>query len=630
MGTKIGFDSKLAVTTPIDWNKISSTVTKSLNDLKERRQKAREDTDTDYRDLIKKFQNEPQSQSDILNTQLSEMSQQIQNAALADKRMFQSGAMTAEEYNRKKANRLDSTQILLDTYKKKSNDYDEIISLVESNDPKKRLSGVTLAQRAQLEQIFEFKGFQYQLDPLTNEGNMVKKDDKGNVIESFNASELAFMKHRRYNAFDSAKASEDIAKAIGTQTFRDAAGTTVKGFNVGSFGEEYKKDLDKAKREAVKAVLTDDNAMAYLFDTVKFIDGKEITVTNSVEEALKNEAAILIGTDGNPILTRIDEKDAKAKNITPEQIKKLNEKNEKLYNLAVDNLDDQVTLKLDRSKEAKVPTESDKDRAFDRRTGRAKDVAMATDLALVHQGQELADRKVGATQLGALDDTITRILEYPNKIEVYRIEPGATEETFITVDMSQGTERFVRGGASTFGVEYRDINDAVKRSGIDFELKRNRENIGNGTVLFERKKVEKPKKKSKLEIFRERANIDFGPESVKLDTVIDTNKDPDVINDDLFASKLAPILKNYGFTVEPFSRFNPNEGIKLQSSTDVNQRKEFELENLDTPEANLQKVLNDIQVYIEGTFKKPEDAAVKVIKEGKRGGIDYTQFNDPD
>jgi len=45
------------------------------------------------------------------------MSQQIQNAALADKRMFQSGAMTAEEYNRKKANRLDSTQILLDTYK---------------------------------------------------------------------------------------------------------------------------------------------------------------------------------------------------------------------------------------------------------------------------------------------------------------------------------------------------------------------------------------------------------------------------------------------------------------------------------------------------------------------------------
>ena len=70
MGTKIGFDSKLAVTTPIDWNKISSTVTKSLNDLQTRRQKAREDTDADYKDLIKKFQNEPQSQSDILNTQL--------------------------------------------------------------------------------------------------------------------------------------------------------------------------------------------------------------------------------------------------------------------------------------------------------------------------------------------------------------------------------------------------------------------------------------------------------------------------------------------------------------------------------------------------------------------------------
>jgi len=55
MGTKIGFDSKLAVTTPINWNKISSTVTTELNNLKERRQKAREDTDTDYRDLKKSF-----------------------------------------------------------------------------------------------------------------------------------------------------------------------------------------------------------------------------------------------------------------------------------------------------------------------------------------------------------------------------------------------------------------------------------------------------------------------------------------------------------------------------------------------------------------------------------------------
>lgn len=630
MGTKIGFDSKLAVTTPINWNKISSTVTTELNNLKERRQKAREDTDTDYRDLIKKFQNEPQSQSDILNTQLSEMSQQIQNAALADKRMFQSGAMTAEEYNRKKANRLDSTQILLDTYKKKSSDYDEIISLVESNDPKKRLSGVTLAQRAQLEQIFEFKGFQYQLDPTSNEGNMVKKDDKGNIIESFNASELAFMKHRRYNAFDSATASEDIAKAIGTQTFRDAAGTTVKGFNVGAFGQEYKKDLDKAKREAVKAVLTDDNALAYLFDTVKFIDGKEITVTNSVEKALNNEAAILIGTDGNPILTRIDEKDAKAKNISSEQIKKLNEKNEKLYNLAVDNLDDQVTLKLDRSKEAKVPTQSDKD-SYQRRSGlRGTDRQNATDLAKIHQGQTIADRKVGAQQLGGSDPSIVRIIEFQDQIIIERVNDEGEIIKENPIDMTLTTEDFVRAGASTFGVQYTDINDAVENSGINYKLSRNTDDIIDNTVLFERTKVEKPKKKSKLEIFRERANVDFGPESVKLDTVIDTNKDPDVINDDLFASKLAPILKNYGFTVKPFSRFALNEGIKLQSSKDVNQRKEFELENLDTAKANLEKVLNDIQVYIEGTFVEPEDKAVKVIQEGSQGGIDYTQFNKQD
>ena len=136
------------------------------------------------------------------------------------------------------------------------------MTLIESDDPKKRLSGVTLAQRAQLEKIFDFKEYQYQLNPETNEGMMVKKDADGNVVDTVSASELAYMKHRRYNAFDSAKASADIAESIGTQTFRDAAGTTVKGFNVGAFGEEYKKDLDKAKREAVKAVLTDDNALA--------------------------------------------------------------------------------------------------------------------------------------------------------------------------------------------------------------------------------------------------------------------------------------------------------------------------------------------------------------------------------
>ena len=628
MGTKIGFDSKLAVTTPIDWNKISSTVTKSLNDLQTRRQKAREDTDADYRELIKKFQNEPQSQSDILNTQLSELSSQIQNAALADKRMFQSGAMKAEEYNRKKANRLDSTQLLLDTYKKKSADYDEIISLIESDDPKKRLSGVTLAQRAQLEKIFDFKEYQYQLNPETNEGMMVKKDADGNVVDTVSASELAYMKHRRYNAFDSAKASADIAESIGTQTFRDAAGTTVKGFNVGAFGEEYKKDLDKAKREAVKAVLTDDNALAYLFDTIKFIDGKEITVTNSVEEALKNDAAILLGQDGNAILTRIDKNDPRVSSLDPKQIDQLNKKNEKLYNLAVDNLDDQVTLKLDRTKEAQVPTQSDKD-SYQRRSGvRAKDRQNATDLAKIHQGQTIAERKIGAQQLGGLDPSIVRIIEFKDQVIIERVNDEGEIIKENPIDMTLTTEDFVRAGASTFGVQYTDINDAVKNSGINPKLSRKTADIMDNTVLFERKKVEKPKEKSKLEIFRERANIDFSPESVKLDTVIDTNEDPNVINDDLFASKLAPILKGYGFTVEPTGRIQ--EVIKIQSSKDVNQSKEFKLENLSTPKANLEKVLNDIQVYIEGTFKEPEDKAVKVIQEGSQGAMDYTQFNKQD
>ena len=628
MGTKIGFDSKLAVTTPIDWNKISSTVTKSLNDLQTRRQKAREDTDADYKDLIKKFQNEPQSQSDILNTQLSELSSQIQNAALADKRMFQSGAMKAEEYNRKKANRLDSTQLLLDTYKKKSADYDEIISLIESDDPKKRLSGVTLAQRAQLEKIFDFKEYQYQLNPETNEGMMVKKDADGNVVDTVSASELAFMKHRRYNAFDSATASTDIAESIGTQTFRDAAGTTVKGFNVGAFGEEYKNDLNKARKEAVKAVLTDNNALAYLFDEIKFIDGEEITVTNNVEDALKNEGAILLGQDGNAILTRIDKNDPRVSSLGPKQIDQLNKKNEKLYNLAVDNLDDQVTLKLDRSKEAQVPTQSDKD-SYQRRSGiRAKDRQNATDLAKIHQGQTIAERKIGAQQLGGLDPSIVRIIEFKNQIIIERVNDDGEIIKENPIDMTLSTEDFVRAGASTFGVQYTDINDAVKNSGINPKLSRKTADIMDNTVLFERKKVEKPKKKSKLEIFRERANIDFGPESVKLDTVIDTNEDANVINDDLFASKLAPILKNYGFTVEPTGFIN--EVIKIKSAKDVNETKEFNLENLNTPKANLQKVLNDIQVYIEGTFKEPEDKAVKVIQEGSQGAIDYTQFNKQD
>jgi len=628
MGTKIGFDSKLAVTTPIDWNKISSTVTKSLNDLQTRRQKAREDTDADYRDLIKKFQNEPQSQSDILNTQLSELSSQIQNAALADKRMFQSGAMTAEEYNRKKANRLDSTQLLLDTYKKKSADYDEIMTLIESDDPKKRLSGVTLAQRAQLEKIFDFKEYQYQLNPETNEGMMVKKDADGNIVDTVSASELAFMKHRRYSAFDSAQASDDIAESIGTQTFRDAAGTTVKGFNVGAFGEEYKKDLDKAKREAVKAVLTDDNALAYLFDTVKFIDGKEITVTNSVEDALKNEGAILLGQDGNAILTRIDKNDPRVSKLSPDQIEQLNKKNEKLYNLAVDNLDDQVTLKLDRSKEAQVPTQSDKD-SYQRRSGvRAADRQNATDLAKIHQGQTIAERKIGAQQLGGLDPSIVRIIEFKNQIIIERVNDEGQIIKENPIDMTLTTEDFVRAGASTFGVKYTDINDAVKNSGINYKLSRNTDDIMDNTVLFERKVVEKPKKKSKLEIFRERANVDFGPESVKLNTVIDKNEDATVINDDLFAQKLAPILKGYGFTVEPTGFFN--EVIKIKSAKDVNQTKEFKLNNLDTAKANLQKVLNDIQVYIEGTFVEPEEKAVKVIQEGSQGTFDYTQFNNPD
>ena len=96
----------------------------------------------------------------------------------------------------------------------------------------------------------------------------------------------------------------------------------------------------------------------------------------------------------------------------------------------------------------------------------------------------------------------------------------------------------------------------------------------------------------------------------------------------MFAQKLAPILKRYEFTVEPSGFIN--EVIKIKSAKDVNQTKEFNLEKLDTPEANLQKVLNDIQVYIEGTFKEPEDKAVKVIQEGSQGGIDYTQFNNPD
>ena len=628
MGTKIGFDSKLAATTPIDWNKISSTVTKSLNDLQTRRQKAREDTDADYKDLIKKFQNEPQSQSDILNTQLSELSSQIQNAALADKRMFQSGAMKAEEYNRKKANRLDSTQLLLDTYKKKSADYDEIISLIESDDPKKRLSGVTLAQRAQLEKIFDFKEYQYQLNPETNEGMMVKKDADGNVVDTVSASELAFMKHRRYNAFDSATASTDIAESIGTQTFRDAAGTTVKGFNVGAFGEEYKNDLNKARKEAVKAVLTDNNALAYLFDEIKFIDGEEITVTNNVKEALKNDSAILLGQDGNAILTRIDKNDPRVSSLGPKQIDQLNKKNEKLYNLAVDNLDDQVTLKLDRSKEAQVPTQSDKD-SYQRRSGiRAKDRQNATDLAKIHQGQTIAERKIGAQQLGGLDPSIVRIIEFKNQIIIERVNDDGEIIKENPIDMTLSTEDFVRAGASTFGVQYTDINDAVKNSGINPKLSRKTADIMDNTVLFERKKVEKPKKKSKLEIFRERANIDFGPESVKLDTVIDTNEDANVINDDLFASKLAPILKNYGFTVEPTGFIN--EVIKIKSAKDVNETKEFNLENLNTPKANLQKVLNDIQVYIEGTFKEPEDKAVKVIQEGSQGAIDYTQFNKQD
>jgi hypothetical protein len=247
----------------IDWSKIGSDVTKTLNEVVDLREKKKAAIDEETNKNLETLQNAPKGEDTDVNGWTINAANDLTQGLLLQNRLLKSGKSSVKDYTLYMANTKSGTTQAFNV----ANEYQKQFSLkmerMKSQDPATRSQALEWTSMGYLEGFGKLSDSKLIQDPLTGQisvGMMETNSDGVRVLtpKVMAVNDLYKSVAQKYDYFDSKAATGGVAKVLA-----DVVRTEIKAGGIGTKGEIIttedalqKPNTAKALEDGVNSFLT--------------------------------------------------------------------------------------------------------------------------------------------------------------------------------------------------------------------------------------------------------------------------------------------------------------------------------------------------------------------------------------
>ena len=238
----------------IDWSKIGSDVTKTLNEVVDLREKKKAAIDEETNKNLETLQNAPKGEDTDVNGWTINAANDLTQGLLLQNRLLKSGKSSVKDYTLYMANTKSGTTQAFNV----ANEYQKQFSLkmerMKSQDPATRSQALEWTSMGYLEGFGKLSDSKLIQDPVTGQisvGIMETNADGIRVLtpKVMAVNDLYKSVAQKYDYFDSKAATAGVAKLLA-----DVVKTEIKAGGIGTKGEIITTENALQKKETLKAL----------------------------------------------------------------------------------------------------------------------------------------------------------------------------------------------------------------------------------------------------------------------------------------------------------------------------------------------------------------------------------------
>ena len=302
LGQEGAFYAERQPTDYIDWSKISSDLSKTLDAEAQRRTELKAFLDEENRLAINELQKSPQGEHKGANQFALEFADNGSKYLLMLNKMLKSGQMSVKDYTVAVQNIKDGTNDTFSMLKEYQANFKDIMDRAKNDDNQM----LELFTSSQIEGYGDFNKSQIYIDPSSGRVSIAMKEKKivdgkevyvmtNNPNQIATVSSLRGQLKARYDKFNVDNATDLYVKSLGKEI---EAVKAAGGYNNIS-DVTAKDDFYKAETDAIHAMLTNPlHNSSILTNSKKFTDdGKQYGFTYDKAEAERDPSKILLRLD---------------------------------------------------------------------------------------------------------------------------------------------------------------------------------------------------------------------------------------------------------------------------------------------------------------------------------------------
>jgi hypothetical protein len=459
LGQEGAFYAERQPTDYIDWSKISSDLSKTLDAEAQRRTELKAFLDEENRLAINKLQESPQGEHKGANQFALEYADNGSKYLLMLNKMLKSGQMSVKDYTVAVQNIKDGTNDTFSMLKEYQANFKEIMDRAKNGDNQ----ALELYTSSQIEGYGDFNKSQIYIDPSSGRVSIAMKDKKivdgkevyvmtENPNQIATVSSLRGQLKARYDKFNVDNATDLYVQSLG----KEIESVKAAGGYMNISDVTAKDDFYKAETDAIHAMLTNPlHNSSILTESKKFTDdGKQYGFTYDRAEAEKDPSKILLRLDPSSNVAMPDfESTANGR---------------KQMEIATEWVRTQARTKYDKeTRFQEVAPPRARTQAEIEEGGRIKSEKEITAMVGQLWGGSDAEVGVATTAFRDFNPNIKKVKRTPEGVELNIIVDGKLEQR--TIPFSENgkllsQEQFIRKAVPLL-TGIRDVESAIKRGG---------------------------------------------------------------------------------------------------------------------------------------------------------------------
>lgn len=593
LGQEGAFYAERQPTDYIDWSKISSDLSKTLDAEAQRRTELKAFLDEENRLAINELQKSPQGEHKGANQFALEYADNGSKYLLMLNKMLKSGQMSVKDYTVAVQNIKDGTNDTFSMLKEYQANFKDIMDRAKNGDNQ----ALELYTSSQIEGYGDFNKSQIYIDPSSGRVSIAMKekkivDGKEVYVMTQNPNQIATVSSlrgqlkARYDKFNVDNATDLYVKSLGKEIEAvKAAGGYMNISDVTAKDNKITGDFYKAETDAIHAMLANPlHNSSILTESKKFTDdGKQYGFTYDKAEAERDPSKILLRLDPNSNVAMPDFEST--------------ENGRKQMEIATEWIRTQARAKYDKeTKFQEVAPRYAPEYVYKRGEEKKNDVNTAMMLGTLYAGDD-AGLKAATDYFSNFYPSIKKVTRTPKGVVVtMENEKGQLEDRpMLSFYDESGTklktqEQFIKSAGTLFGLK--DINTILQKGGY---VKGGKFNPYAKDVISE----VTTEKKERVET--EDSDIAFNDYIDTIPSSIFKQKD------DIASADLQKYLKGFGVVVEPNSPYNPSNAVTISIGSGETKRSKTFSTNTNDKDAEIQ--LQNIKAWLDqiiNTTKRDE------------------------